>query len=445
VGGVARTVRTTWSASAVSVAEPGHLHRAIPAAWTVLRVTLAGLLAVWAWCPGALARQTISWQCSSSQQWATAGFAGDPFSDPLSFDDPLAGIPHGSPSDLTSALSQMQWLLDVEPGETKPGFEHLAQRSLLAWPLFGRGNAVELFTRPSADVYLALARHYVIRPKAKLRRIQTPPGRIAIDFHVHTCYSHDSLADVRQVLRAAARRGLAGVAITDHNTIEGAREARPVASQMIREGMLPPNFLVIEGEEISSLQGHILGLFLSREIRPGMSAAETVEAIHGAGGLAVAAHPRLGDGVGALASTLPFDAVETKNGAEEIEFAVATRSAQSHRDAFYAGITKPRTGGSDAHDPASVGVCYTLLECAPTAEGVRAAILAGRTSPCSEWSRAQARRSARHGLLGGLLALQANMELATGGLSAWARHVTRADAAQVSLWPQPGVTLTKEF
>jgi len=438
MGGRLRGLRTTWKRAAIPLAERRDSRTAARAARRLVCVAVAGV-AAWAWCTWASAEQAGAPQHASWEERRAPGEAHDAFS------DPLAGLSRRDRSDLEDALSEMEWLLDVEPDDTRPGLKHLVAKCLLAWPLYGGNNAVELLTQPRSDIYEALVRRHLIRSMANLAPIQARPGGIAMDFHVHTCHSHDSMADVRQVIEAAARRGLAGVAITDHDTMSGAQEARRIASQMIAEGTLPADFLVIEGEEVSSSQGHIVGLFLSREIPPELSAAETVEAIHAAGGLAVAAHPMLKSGVGALAATLPFDAVEIRNGAEEMEFAFATRSARMRRAAFYAGVTKPRLGSSDAHDPAAVGVCYTSLECAPTAEAVRAAILAGRTSARSEWSEGPARHLARRCLVGRLLALRAAARSATGKMEAWLCDATQADKARVSLWPQPGVTLEKEF
>src|ERR1041385_7118057 len=79
--------------------------------------------------------------------------------------------------------------------------------------------------------------------------------------------------------------GLDVIAVTDHDTIEGALRARECAARR------PDAPHVIVGEEVSSRHGHILGLFLEKRVRPGLSAAATIAAIHDQGGLAVAAHP----------------------------------------------------------------------------------------------------------------------------------------------------------
>ncbi|MDI3280573.1 MAG: PHP-associated domain-containing protein [Bacillota bacterium] len=103
------------------------------------------------------------------------------------------------------------------------------------------------------------------------------------DLHVHTSYS-DGLMSVPELLSFVAQHThLDGIAITDHDTIAGAQEAALLADWFGVE--------VIVGEEISSRQGHILGLFLEERIPPGLSARETIAAIKAQGGVAIAAHP----------------------------------------------------------------------------------------------------------------------------------------------------------
>lgn len=89
-----------------------------------------------------------------------------------------------------------------------------------------------------------------------------------LDLHVHTDYSNDSFITVADILREVPRKGLDGLAITDHNTIGGALEVQRVAP-----------FRVIVGEEVKTSEGEIADLFLHREIPPGMSTEETIAVI----------------------------------------------------------------------------------------------------------------------------------------------------------------------
>jgi predicted metal-dependent phosphoesterase TrpH len=183
------------------------------------------------------------------------------------------------------------------------------------------------------------------------------------------------------------------MAITDHNTVAGAEYTRAVAARLRAQGELPPSFFVIEGEEVGSREGHIVGLFLRATVPPGMSAAATIAAIHAQGGLSIAAHPCLRSGVGELAASLPFDAVETENVAEDLHFSLGSASANGRRAAFYRAITQARVGSSDAHDPTVVGLGYTVVPAALLDEGrLRQALAARETrvgllSPARHWRR----------------------------------------------------------
>lgn len=103
---------------------------------------------------------------------------------------------------------------------------------------------------------------------------------LKIDIHVHTCYSNDSLITPKELVSYARKRGLDGVAITDHGRIDSALK---IAKET--------NFFVIPGIEIECSDGHVLGLNLQETIPQKLTNAETVERIHEAGGIAVACHP----------------------------------------------------------------------------------------------------------------------------------------------------------
>ncbi|HEV2952954.1 MAG TPA: CehA/McbA family metallohydrolase [Candidatus Dormibacteraeota bacterium] len=199
------------------------------------------------------------------------------------------------------------------------------------------------------------------------------------DLHLHTDHS-DGSDSPQAVVRYAALMGLDVIAVTDHDTITGAIEAWTHA----RETKLTMG--VVIGEEISSADGHILGLFLSQLVEPGMTAAKTVDAIHDQGGLAIAAHPfwrtqaRAGaipHGVGAtLLATAGFDAVEVYN-------AGLTRSmADSNRRAANCAILLelPAVGGSDAHVREAIGSGHTRFEGYST-EDLRRSLTIGAVAP----------------------------------------------------------------
>ncbi len=199
------------------------------------------------------------------------------------------------------------------------------------------------------------------------------PGRA--DLHMHTTFS-DGWPSPRELVDHVRATGLDLIAVTDHDTIEGAMRAADYAASRSRVE-------VVVGEEVSSRDGHIVGLFLERRIRPGMSAAATVNAIHDQGGLAIAVHPfwrtqrrtRGGPvhGVGWLAAELDFDAIEVENATPGFYFfnQLARR--------LNLGLGRAEVGGSDAHIVDAVGRAYTKFP-GRTAQALRDAIEKGKTS-----------------------------------------------------------------
>lgn len=201
------------------------------------------------------------------------------------------------------------------------------------------------------------------------------------DLHMHTVFS-DGADEPEDVVDAARRRGLDVVAVTDHDTIEGALLAARYAARI--EG--GPE--VIVGEEVSSRNGHILGLFLQRLVPKGLSAEETVALIHDQQGIAIAAHPfwhqeerrhRWPHGVGPeLLARVPFDAVECWNGGPTPSMFMANRRAS--KTATLLGIAG--IGGSDAHIREAVGLCGTMFE-GRSAAALRRALLEGQVATVS--------------------------------------------------------------
>jgi predicted metal-dependent phosphoesterase TrpH len=181
-------------------------------------------------------------------------------------------------------------------------------------------------------------------------------ARSFVDLHCHTSASFDSLARPQAVARAAARRGLTHLAVTDHDRIDGAVAARDAA---------PSGLTIIVGEEIRSAEGDILGLYLREAVRPGLSAEETIDAVHEQGGLAGIPHPFdrwRASGLAARSSSEllerlapQVDFVETHNA--RIPFA----GANDRASAFAEQHGLAGTASSDAHMVVEVGVAYTIL------------------------------------------------------------------------------------
>jgi predicted metal-dependent phosphoesterase TrpH len=190
---------------------------------------------------------------------------------------------------------------------------------------------------------------------------------IKVDLHVHTTYSKDSLITSKDLVYYAKKRGLNAVAITDHNQLEGAHK---IAKET--------DFLVIPGMEVSSRDGHIVGLNVQEPVPTGLSATETVELIHKARGVAIACHPYayfkgcLGDSVCAT-----FDAIEVIN-ARAFPFKNSVKKAEE--TAKKLGLS--RVAGTDAHYGPQIGYAYTMIEAAePSVAAIMQAIVKGDCQP----------------------------------------------------------------
>jgi predicted metal-dependent phosphoesterase TrpH len=186
------------------------------------------------------------------------------------------------------------------------------------------------------------------------------------DLHVHTTYSSDSVITPKDLIYYAKKMGLNAVAVTDHNSLEGAYK---IAAET--------DFFVIPGMEVSSADGHIVALNVRELVPRGLSASETIERIHAAGGIAIACHPHVyfKSGLGAAVNA-SFDAIEVIN-ARAFPFGRSVRLAKA--DATRFGL--PQVAGTDAHFGPQIGYGYTEIEAEKaTAEAVARAIVSGRCS-----------------------------------------------------------------
>lgn len=188
---------------------------------------------------------------------------------------------------------------------------------------------------------------------------------LKIDLHVHTCYSYDAVTTLKEVVTYSKKRGLDGVAITDHDTLLG-------ALKLVKKSKL----IVISGIEISALGGHVLALNITTPIPPKLGLSETVQRIHEAGGIAVAAHP-----TSVYKSTLSrqvtsYDAIEVINSAA-IPFQLFTYLSRK----LATRLNLPQTAGSDSHYAPEIGAAYTIVKADPDVDEIVQAIKRGDTLP----------------------------------------------------------------
>ncbi|MBD3303641.1 PHP domain-containing protein [Candidatus Woesearchaeota archaeon] len=171
------------------------------------------------------------------------------------------------------------------------------------------------------------------------------------DLHIHTYHSGCSRIRPKKLLQIAKKKGLNGIAVTDHNTIKGGKEVKKLNKDK--------NFEVIIGAEIKTDKGEILGLYLKKEIKS-RKAEDVIDEIHKQEGIAVAAHPFTW---GLLRTAAKFnkkelkklDGFETFNARNTFrwENELAVQFAQKHNLA--------QTGGSDAHFYYEIGRAFTLF------------------------------------------------------------------------------------
>ncbi|HEY2651298.1 MAG TPA: PHP domain-containing protein, partial [Solirubrobacteraceae bacterium] len=178
-----------------------------------------------------------------------------------------------------------------------------------------------------------------VRTRLSSRRL------IDVDLHMHTDHSYDCATPVEVLLAEARARGLGAIAITDHNEISGAHEARAKA-----EGIK-----VIVAEEVKTAgQGEVIGLFIEDKIPRGLTLRETIAEIKRQGGLVYIPHPfdRL-HSVPDYEHLLPvldqIDAIEVFNP----RVAIAEFNDEAVR--FAAKYRIPAGAGSDAHVPQGLG------------------------------------------------------------------------------------------
>jgi glycosyltransferase involved in cell wall biosynthesis len=191
---------------------------------------------------------------------------------------------------------------------------------------------------------LAARRHDEVGNRRLRNRLQSRP-LIDVDLHMHTDHSYDCATPVEVLLAEARTRGLGAIAITDHNEISGALEARAKANGV----------KVIVAEEVKTAeQGEVIGLFLEEKIPRGLTLGETIAEIKRQGGLVYVPHPfdrmhSVPDYEHLLDVVDEVDAIEIFNP----RIAISEFNEEAVR--FAAKYRIPAGAGSDAHVPQGLG------------------------------------------------------------------------------------------
>lgn len=170
-----------------------------------------------------------------------------------------------------------------------------------------------------------------------------------VDFHMHSRYSHDSSTGLEELAARARELGLTRIALTDHNTAQGALAFHELEPE-----------LVIPGEEVKTTEGEVIGLFVNRTIKAWQRPEAVMDEIHAMGGLVYVPHPfdrwranfthhrlvALGDRI---------DVIEGYN--QWADQGANEAAAEIARD-----LGKPVAFGSDAHSLGELGHSWIEVE-----------------------------------------------------------------------------------
>ena len=170
------------------------------------------------------------------------------------------------------------------------------------------------------------------------------------EFHCHTCHSKDSLARIQDLLTTCQNKGLQRVVVTDHNSIQGALEAHALD---------PHRFIV--GEEIMTLQGELLGIFVRETIPAGLSAIKTIEILREQGAFISVSHPfdAFRDGHWEPADLLNI--ISSVDAIEVFNSRCLLPQFNTRAKVFAQQHNLPGTVGSDAHSLSELGTATLTL------------------------------------------------------------------------------------
>jgi len=175
---------------------------------------------------------------------------------------------------------------------------------------------------------------------------------IKLDLHIHSQYSEDAIGSPKNIIKSLKKKGLQGMAITDHNTVEGGLKAVKIA---------PKDFIVIPGIEISTADGHMLALNVEKNIARNLSIQETVEKILDQGGTPIV--PHLFRNMSGIKKE-KLKTIHQKINTIEVFNACSMPKTNLKIAKIAKEFNLGGTGGSDSHDPAYAGYAYTVVDTA---------------------------------------------------------------------------------
>ena len=198
------------------------------------------------------------------------------------------------------------------------------------------------------------------------------------DLHIHSMYSYDGTTSIPAILKYARDySNLDVIAITDHNSMGGVQEAMNLADKYDLE--------VIPGCEVSSIDGHVLCLFIDRPVMAGLTLKETVLRTGELGGLCIAPHP-MAQGVNSLNFNTIRESLKDKDvarvlvGIETFNGGLVYTRRNNYVVDECQQLPLAQLGNSDAHILSLIGQGSTLF-IGSTAADLRKSLENGTTIP----------------------------------------------------------------
>lgn len=188
-----------------------------------------------------------------------------------------------------------------------------------------------------------------------------------IDLHCHSYYSKDGFSSPEKLIKTALKKGLDGIALTDHNTTAGWKEAIEAAKKL--------KAVLVLGEEIKTNEGDLLGLFLKKEVKE-KNLSKAIKEIKDQGGIAIIPHPfQIWKGFRENLEKYKeiIDGVEVFN--TRFSFLLFDKRALDFAKKYNLAMT----AGSDAHYFREAGGAYTMAKEAKNLEEFKKAILEKKT------------------------------------------------------------------
>lgn len=169
------------------------------------------------------------------------------------------------------------------------------------------------------------------------------------DLHSHSKYSSDGFVDPKKIIKVARKRGLSGIAVTDHDTIKGGLEAKKYETEDLK---------VIIGSEVSTSRGEIIGLYLNEEIKSN-DFYEVIDEINAQDGIIIVPHPF---DEWRKSASLSKEDYKLVNSIEIFNSRCVENKYNHKAELFAIENNLGTTGGSDAHFAYEIGNAGVIIK-----------------------------------------------------------------------------------